>query len=306
MMKCVQIALLVLALVGCDSRDSSDLAAPTSESALAELNVIEGELVFGGHGLFNLNLDDMSVTSELELDRWLINSLSAIHDDEWLISAYSLSPGPDRKKVFVFDRTDRSLEELTYGSMAQFMNFGDSVILSGRGGLLGSVSLADDEPVFRVLDDERNVLPSEVVPISESEFLFERRDALGTRIWIHNLETDLSTALPGFGSCSLQNAVWRGATEQLLCSKKSESVRGAVDYSLIDLSGNEELLDFELDSVWPVTYLQHLDMLILQQRVFDSSKSREIHPLWTVDLQSGRKSLLSEDLNLGTAVIYLE
>ena len=263
-----------------------------SYSAYAEEMNVEGRLISGAQGIYSLELSNGAFKYIKSLPTFSIDGVNKIDEYRLLVSSFNLSPSKQRAKIAIYNLQSNELKYVLDGSRAIYIAKYKKIIFYGWKGL--SITDVDgDFESIEVIDSTASAMP--VVLVSSSEFLYERMQDGKYGIWKYNFESKSAKELLGLKDCSLSHAVWRSATNELLCSQRLENGRYTGKYLSTNLTGEKrQYISFGKGKFWPVIYIDSLDVIVLQERSASLFRG-EFHPVHIYSFTDGSKTKIAED-----------
>jgi len=273
-----------------------------SYSAYAEEMNVEGRLISGAQGIYSLELSNGAFKYIKSLPTFSIDGVNKIDEYRLLVSSFNLSPSKQRAKIAIYNLQSNELKYVLDGSRAIYIAKYKKIIFYGWKGL--SITDVDgDFESIEVIDSTASAMP--VVLVSSSEFLYERMQDGKYGIWKYNFESKSAKELLGLKDCSLSHAVWRSATNELLCSQRLENGRYTGKYLSTNLTGEKrQYISFGKGKFWPVIYIDSLDVIVLQERSASLFKG-EFHPVHIYSFIDGSKTKIAEDDMLSQSIVYI-
>jgi hypothetical protein len=273
-----------------------------SYSAYAEEMNVEGRLISGAQGIYSLELSNGAFKYIKSLPTFSIDGVNKIDEYRLLVSSFNLSPSKQRAKIAIYNLQSNELKYVLDGSRAIYIAKYKKIIFYGWKGL--SITDVDgDFESIEVIDSAASAMP--VVLVSSSEFLYERMQDGKYGIWKYNFESKSAKELLGLKDCSLSHAVWRSATNELLCSQRLENGRYTGKYLSTNLTGEKrQYISFGKGKFWPVIYIDSLDVIVLQERSASLFKG-EFHPVHIYSFIDGSKTKIAEDDMLSQSIVYI-
>jgi len=273
-----------------------------SHSAYAEEMNVEGRLISGAQGIYSLELSNGAFKYIKSLPTFSIDGVNKIDEYRLLVSSFNLSPSKQRAKIAIYNLQSNELKYVLDGSRAIYIAKYKKIIFYGWKGL--SITDVDgDFESIEVIDSAASAMP--VVLVSSSEFLYERMQDGKYGIWKYNFESKSAKELLGLKDCSLSHAVWRSATNELLCSQRLENGRYTGKYLSTNLTGEKrQYISFGKGKFWPVIYIDSLDVIVLQERSASLFKG-EFHPVHIYSFIDGSKTKIAEDDMLSQSIVYI-
>ena len=273
-----------------------------SYSAYAEEMNVEGRLISGAQGIYSLELSNGAFKYIKSLPTFSIDGVNKIDEYRLLVSSFNLSPSKQRAKIAIYNLQSNELKYVLDGSRAIYIAKYKKIIFYGWKGL--SITDVDgDFESIEVIDSAASAMP--VVLVSSSEFLYERMQDGKYGIWKYNFESKSAKELLGLKDCSLSHAVWRSATNELLCSQRLENGRYTGKYLSTNLTGEKrQYISFGKGKFWPVIYIDSLDVIVLQERSASLFKG-EFHPVHIYSFIDSSKTKITEDDMLSQSVVYI-
>ena len=273
-----------------------------SYSAYAEEMNVEGRLISGAQGIYSLELSNGAFKYIKSLPTFSIDGVNKIDEYRLLVSSFNLSPSKQRAKIAIYNLQSNELKYVLDGSRAIYIAKYKKIIFYGWKGL--SITDVDgDFESIEVIDSTASAMP--VVLVSSSEFLYERMQDGKYGIWKYNFESKSAKELLGLKDCSLSHAVWRSATNELLCSQRLENGRYTGKYLSTNLTGEKrQYISFGKGKFWPVIYIDSLDVIVLQERSASLFKG-EFHPVHIYSFIDSSKTKITEDDMLSQSVVYI-
>jgi hypothetical protein len=99
--------------------------------------------------------------------------------------------------------------------------------------------------------------------------------------------------------CSLETAVWRTRTNELLCQKLEADGSFGDGYILTSLEGKQtDLGEIGSGDFWPIAYSEQRDAVVLQS-VRLGNAGDEQYLVWLYFFSTGERLLISENLLVG-------
>jgi len=273
-----------------------------SYSAYAEEMNVEGRLISGAQGIYSLELSNGAFKYIKSLPTFSIDGVNKIDEYRLLVSSFNLSPSKQRAKIAIYNLQSNELKYVLDGSRAIYIAKYKKIIFYGWKGL--SITDVDgDFESIEVIDSAASAMP--VVLVSSSEFLYERMQDGKYGIWKYNFESKSAKEKLGLKDCSLSHAVWRSATNELLCSQRLENGRYTGKYLSTNLTGEKrQYISFGKGKFWPVIYIDSLDVIVLQERSASLFKG-EFHPVHIYSFIDGSKTKIAEDDMLSQSIVYI-
>lgn len=221
----------------------------------------------------------------------------------FLVSIYNLIPSEERGQVSLIAEDNNNEIPLFPGSLA--VSIGPtSIAFFNADGRLSVVDLKDEPAVPRVIDETAAPRPSPVVPLSDTEFLYESRRSGKPGIWRHDLRDKQSIEVTPLNVCSLDRAVWRASTQQLLCHKLKPDGSFSGNYILAGLDGSQS--DARLNgsgSLWPIAYVDGQDAVVVQSVRLTTDRTED-YPVSLYSFSTGELTPVAGDIIVGRHAIY--
>lgn len=275
-------------------------------SAYGEKMSFDGKLIYGGQGIYSLDLSGGESALIKALPSLSVNEVSKVDSRSLLVSSFNLLPSEERSTISIYEFQSSVLKTLLVGSRGVYIPTYKKIVFYDRKARLSIANIDGDFKSIEVIDTDANAYPMSVVPISKNEFLYESKRGGAHGIWMYDFESGEATELIGLKTCSLNYAIWRSQTNELLCSEKLENGRYTGGYFLTDLNGdNRQYVNFGDGKSWPVIYIDSLDALVLQERAA-SLFTGEFYPVYIYRFSEGLKTEISEDNMLSRRIVYLE
>ena len=258
-----------LSLIAC-SPEGQDVGG---EGLRRAVEVQLGGRIIGG-GAQSILSFDLSDGSHVEVARWpslIVNDLSRIDANRLLVSVDIRSPSQHGDRswdwVAIYDMRSNELRYLVKGSRAVYVPERELMVYYR----VKQLRVADlSGRLVRTVDVDGSAYPppGSIVLVSATEFVYGSWPGGAYGVWRHDLDTGETVGLPGLRDCALDNAVWRRATGELLCSKQLPSGRVTGKRFLTDLDGgNRREFEFGARRLWsgrsrPVVYMDDADAVL--------------------------------------------
>jgi len=276
-----------------------------SHSAYAEEMNFKGRLISGAQGIYSLELSNGEFKYIKALPTFSIDDVNKIDEYHLLVSSFNLSPSKQRAKIAIYNLQSNDLKYILDGSRAVYTAKHGKIIFYDRKEQLSIADVNDNFESIEIIDTDSTAYPTPVILISENEFLYERMQNSKYGIWKYNFESKSAKELLGLKDCSLSHAVWRSATNELLCSQRLENGRYTGKYLSTNLTGEKrQYISFGKGKFWPVIYIDSLDVIVLQERSASLFKG-EFHPVHIYSFIDGSKTKIAEDDMLSQSIVYI-
>ena len=267
---------------------------------------LRGHLFFGsGQYLGRLDLRDGSTSVEANLGDVSIRRVSAYGDENLLLTVFGIVNHKESYRLMQY--------EIATGQTGFLFNGRNGVYLPGeemlvydhrlqlRAKVRGGSGRVDVELAQHEFGDRIQLLP-----VSDSRFLYSISDSEGELIFAHNANTQTTKWLEKLSAvCGLDGAIWIDAYRQLLCRMTGPSGEFQ-GYSFFDLDGTlrGRLSLPESRSFRAVAYLHDQDALVLTQSWRSLVGGRGKTAIWIYDLGRDEHYRLVKDQYLGETVVY--
>lgn len=266
----------------------------------------DGRLIYGGQGIYSMKLTDGKSTSIMPLPNSAIDNIDRVDSHRLLVSSFNLSPMQERSRIEIFDCQSNTLKSVALGSRGVYVPAFKKIVFYDKNAQLSIADIGNSIGKMDVIDTGVTSAPSAVVLVSSREFLYESELSGTNSIWKYDMESEDAMELGGLNNCSLNHAIWRSSTSELLCSEMLENGQLSGRYFLTNLSGeNRRRVDFGEGRFWPVTYIGKIDAIVLQERKASLSKG-ERHPVHIYEFSTNLKTQVSDNNLLGNRIIYVE
>jgi hypothetical protein len=287
----VAASLLFTQLAGCEQPSHPEL---------------RGHLYFGsGQYLGRLDLRDGSTSVEANLGDVSIRRVSAYGDENLLLTVFGIVNHKETYRLMQYEIATGQTGTLFKGRKGLYLAGQEMLVyddrlrlrakVRGEGGRV-DVDLAQHEFGDRI----------QLIPVSDSRFLYSIGDTQGERIFAHDAYTQTTTYLEKLSAvCGLDGAIWIDESRQLLCRMTATSGQFE-SYSFFDLDGTRRgrLSLPESRSFRAVAYLQDQEALVLTQPWHTLIGKRGKTAIWIYDLGSDEYYRLAKDQYLGETVVY--
>ena len=274
--------------------------------ACGEKMNFDGRLIYGGQGIYALEFSNGEFIPIKALPDLSVDEVERIDENSLLVSSFYLNPSEERSKIAIYDIESKTLKPILTGTRGVYIPEYKKIVFYDRKEQLSIADIGGSSESIEVIDTYSNAIPMPVVLISKSEFLYESKRSGAHGVWKYSFELGGAKELVRLRGCSLNYAVWRSTTGELLCSEILENGRLTGEYFLIDLIGGEKQdISFGKGNFWPVSYINSLDAVVLQERAASLLKG-ELHPVHIYRFAEGSKTKISENNYLSRRVAYIE
>jgi len=287
----VAASLLFSQLAGCERQSHPEL---------------RGHLFFGsGQYLGRLDLRDGSTSVEANLGDVSIRRVSAYGDENLLLTVFGIVNQKKSYRLMQYEIATGQTGFLFNGRNGVYLPGEEMLVYDHRLRLRAKVrsesgrvdvDLAQHEFGDRI----------QLIPVSDSRFLYSIGDAQGERIFAHDAYMQTTTYLEKLSAvCGLDGAIWIDEPRQLLCRMTTASGQFE-SYSFFDLDGTRRgrLSLPESRSFGAVAYLHDQDSLVLTQPWRSLVGGRGKTAIWIYDLGRDEYYRLVKDQYLGETVVY--
>jgi hypothetical protein len=267
---------------------------------------LRGHLFFGsGQYLGRLDLRDGSTSVEANLGDVSIRRVSAYGDENLLLTVFGVVNHKETYRLMQYEIATGQTGTLFKGWKGLYLAGQEMLVYDDRlrlrakvrseSGRVG-VELAQHDFGDRI----------QLIPVSDSRFLYSIGDTEGERIFAHDAYAQTTKYLEKLSAvCGLDGAIWIDAYQQLLCRTTISSGQFE-SYTFFDLDGTPQgrLSLPESTSFRAVAYLQDQEALVLTQswRSLIGGKGRTA--IWIYKLGSDEAYRLVKDQYLGETVVY--
>ncbi len=267
---------------------------------------VNGDLYFGGQGIYSFDLSTARVNEIYSAPGFLINTVRAMGGNRLLLSIYELNPSGDREKIAIFDYKKPVPDVILSGSGAIYMAAYHKVVYYNKKSYLSVFDTGGSGAAAVIIDRDPPAVPTPVIRISDDAFLFGSMRGGSAGIWMYEIPNGTYTNPAGLNNCSLVYSVWRARTGELFCREQENNGEITGTFSLVRPDGrNRQKVSLGEGEFWPLTYIGETDSVVLQERVFDPSLQAERHPVWLYSFVTESMHRIADDLFLGTGVTYL-
>jgi hypothetical protein len=284
--------LLAIALVACDSQQPP---------------AYKGALYFGqGAYLMRFSMRDASLSVAGRLGDARIRSITAM-GPEYLLIAETASVNRMRvSRIAWFNLKTGESASLYQGVLALFLAK-PGIVVYDDGGTLYAVPAVDGTE-NRILYAHPRASVTRLLEATPGLLLFETAQGADTMIHSWNPETDQQAQLDLLtATCRLEGAVWIEPLQRLAC--KPRTAAGAeAEYLLADLDGSVDgYLNLPEDRQFEaLTFIDSQHVLVLRETWRGLMSEYDNHAVWTYDIQTGASYRLSENVDLGSSVVYAD
>ena len=287
----VAASLLFAQLAGCEQPSHPEL---------------RGHLYFGsGQYLGRLDLRDGSTSVEANLGDVSIRRVSAYGDENLLLTVFGIVNHQETYRLMQYEIATGQTGTLFNGRKGLYLAGREMLVYDDRLRLRAKVS-SESGRVDVELAQHGFRDRIELMPVSDSRFLYSIADTEGERIFAHDAYTQTTKYLEKLSAvCGLDGAIWIDATRQLLCRMATSS--GQFEgYSFFTLDGTPRgrLSLPESRSFRAVVYLQDQESLVLTQPWRSLIGNRSKTAIWIYDLGSDEYYRLVKNQYLGETVVY--
>jgi len=266
---------------------------------------LKGILYYGSQGIDAIDLATNRVSEVYAAPGFSINKVENMGDKHLLISMYGLNPSADREKIGIIDGRKLTLDVLRPGSGAIYMASHNKIVYYNNQSRLSVFDPVKINQAEIIIDSDPPDAPGTVIQVSDDVVLFESMRNSASYIWTYNILTGTYLNLAGLKNCSLNHSFWRARSEQLFCNQKTNNNEITGKFYLVSLDGSHRKnISLGEGEFWPVTYIQELDAMVLQERSFVASKHVERHPVWLYSFDTESRQRIAEDVLLGTGATY--
>lgn|GEM_PF-5455578 len=267
---------------------------------------VEGNLYFGGQGIYSFDLATARVTRLYSAPDFLINTVGVMDGNRLLLSIYDLNPSGEREKIAIFDDKKPAPDVILPGSGAIYMAAHHKVVYYNSRSYLSVFDTGGGGAAAVIIDRDPPAVPTPAIRVSDDAFLFGSMRSGSNGIWMYDIPSDTYTNLPGLNNCSLIYSVWRARTGELFCRERNNDGEITGTFYLVRPDGsNRQDVSLGEGEFWPLAYIEETDSVVLQERVFDASLHVERHPVWLYSFTTGSRQRIADDLFLGAGVAYL-
>lgn len=276
---------------------------------IAKMN-LSGSLIYGGQGIYALDLSSRESRIIHQALSLSVSGISEIDENRILISSYNLEPSRQRDKIAIYNFQSDRLINILDGSRAVYIPNFNKVVFYNKG-CLSIADINDLDKSVEIIDCNSTAYPAPVVPISCSEFVYERLLNGVYSIWKYDFRIGKSEELFGIKNCSLSKTFWRGKTKQLLCSERLKDGSYTGNRFFTNLEGvRSETVFITLinkEDLLPVIYIESLDSAVLLKEYSTLSRPYLQYQVWLYDFGSQSKIKISDNTILGgRLIVYRE
>jgi hypothetical protein len=287
----VAASLLFTLLAGCEQPSHPEL---------------RGHLYFGsGQYLGRLDLRDGSTSVEANLGDVSIRRVSAYGDENLLLTVFGVVNHKQTYRLMQYEIATGQTGILFKGRKGLYLTGQEMLVYDDRLRLRAKVS-GDSRRVDIELAQHEFGDRVELIPVSDSSFLYSIGDAERELIFAHDANTQTTKKLEKLSAvCSLDGAIWIDESRQLLCRMTATSGQFE-SYSFFDLDGTlrGRLSLPESMSFRAVVYLQDQESLVLTQPWRSLIGNRGKTAIWIYNFGSDDYYRLVKDQYLGETVVY--
>ena len=267
---------------------------------------LHGYLYFGsGQYLGQLDLRDGSTSVEANLGDVSIRRVSAYGDENLLLTVFGIVNHKETYRLMQYEIATGQTGILFKGRKGLYLAGQEMLVYDDHLRLRAKVSSksgrVDVELAQHGFGDR-----IQLVPVSDSSFLYSIGDTEGELIFAHDANTQTTKKLEKLSAvCGLDGAIWIDASRQLLCRLTTSSGQFE-SYTFFDLDGTRRgrLSLPESRSFRAVAYLQDQESLVLTQPWQSLIGNRGKTAIWIYDLGGDEHYRLVKDQYLGETVVY--
>ena len=287
----VAASLLSTLIAGCEQPDHPELRC---------------HLYFGsGQYLGRLDLRDGSTSVEANLGDVSIRRVRAYGDENLLLTIFGIVNHKETYRLMQFETATGQTGILFKGREGLYLAGQEMLVYHDRLRLRAKVRSESGRVEVELAEYEFGDR-IQLIPVSDSSFLYSINDPERELIFVHDANTHATKRLEKLSAgCGLDGAIWIGASRQLLCRMTTPSGQFA-SYSFFDLDGNPHgrLSLPNSRSFRAVAYLQDQESLVLTQPWRSLIGNRGKTAIWIYDLGSDDCYRLVKDQYLGETVVY--
>lgn len=267
---------------------------------------LRGHLYFGsGQYLGRLDLRDGSTSVEANLGDVSIRRVTAYGDENLLLTVFGIVNHKETYRLMQYEIATGQTGILFKGRKGLYLAGPEMLVYDDRLRLRAKVR-SESGRVGVELAQHAFGDRIQLVPVSDSSFLYSIGDTEGELIFAHDANSQTTKKLENLSAvCGLDGAIWIDASRQLLC--RMTTLSGQFEsYSFFDLDGTlrGRLSLPKSRSFRAVAYLQDQQALVMTQAWRSLIGSRAKSAIWIYDLASDEYYRLVKDQYLGETVVY--
>ena len=292
MISLVAASLLLTLLAGCERHPHPEL---------------RGHLFFAsGQYLGLLDLRDGSTSVEANLGDVSIRRVAAYGEENLLLTVFGIVNHRETYRLMQYEIATGQTGILFDGMTSLYLAGEEMLVYDDRYRLRAKVR-GKNERIDVELARHDFGDRVQLVPVSDSGFLYSIGDAQGAPIFLHDAIRQISEPLQKLSAvCALDGAIWIDEYQQLLCMTTTASGQFE-SYSFFDLDGifHGSLSLPESESFRAVAYLHDQGSLVLTQPWRSLVGGRSKTAIWIYELGNDECYRLVKDQYLGDTVVFM-